>query len=256
MKDEGTRRAFFLATGGAVLLAACRKDTLAEAGPTDSAAAAATVKSSGDDKRNGDDQENGEDVSAVEDLMREHGAIRRTLVVYRESASRLRAKPGSIPPDALQRAAKLMRSFAEDYHEKQLEEAHVFPKVKDAGGPAAAEIDTLLAQHQRGREITDWILSATQKPINAISAESLAHALEGFARMYEEHAAREDTIVFPAWKKSLSKKVLAELGEQFEEIEKKVFGKDGFDDALEQIAAIEHAIGLDRAGFLPAVPKG
>ena len=36
---------------------------------------------------------------------------------------RLRAKGTSVPLDALQKTAKLLRSFAEDYHEKQLEEA-------------------------------------------------------------------------------------------------------------------------------------
>jgi len=29
----------------------------------------------------------------------------------------------------------LFRSFGEDYHEKKLEEAHIFPTIKKAGGP-------------------------------------------------------------------------------------------------------------------------
>ena len=74
--------------------------------------------------------------------------------------------------------------------------------------------------------------------------------------MYEEHAAREDTIVFPAWKKALSAKQLDELGELFEDIEHKTFGKDGFEDAVQQIAAIEFAFGLDRSSFTaPPPPK-
>ncbi|MEO9185497.1 MAG: hemerythrin domain-containing protein, partial [Kofleriaceae bacterium] len=222
MLDGGsTRRRFVLATGSAVLLAACRDK----------------------DK----DKDSDEDVGAVEDLMREHGVIRRVLVVYRESAARLRTDAASVPPDALQKAARLFRSFGEDYHERLLEEAHIFPAVKSAGGAAAAEIATLLAQHQRGRELTDFMLSVTARPIGAASAEPLARALEGLARMYEEHAAREDTIVFPAWKKALSKKAIKELGEQFEDIEKKTFGKDRFDDAVEQVTAVERAIGLDPA---------
>ncbi len=234
-QDFSSRRTFVLAAGSAALLAACR-----------------------DKEKDHDKKDDDEDVGAVEDLMREHGAIRRVLVVYRESAIRLRADPASIPPDALQRSAKLIRSFAEDYHERQLEEAHIFPAVKSAAGAgaAAAEIPTLLSQHQRGREITDWILAQTAKPIGAASSEPLARALEGFARMYEEHAAREDTIVFPAWKKALSKKTVREMGEKFEEIEKKTFGKDGFDDAVAQVTAIERQIGLDPAAFLPPAPRG
>jgi hemerythrin-like domain-containing protein len=203
-----------------------------------------------------DDDKKEEDVSATEDLMREHGVIRRVLVIYRESALRLRANPATASSDALLRSAKLMRSFGEDYHEKQLEEAHIFPAVKKAGGPAATEIDALLAQHQRGREITDYLISVTQKPIDPANATALASVLEGFSRMYEEHAAREDTIVFQAWKKALSAKELDQMGDLFEDIEHKTFGKDGFDDAVDQITAIEKTFGLDPASLLaPSPPK-
>ena len=148
-----------------------------------------------------------------------------------------------------------MHTFGEEYHEKQLEEAYLFPAVKKAGGAAAGEIDTLLAQHQRGREITDYILAVTQKAVGT-GAEPLARTLEAFALMYEEHAAREDTIVFPAWKKALSPNQLDEMGDLFEDIEHKTFGKDGFDDAVEQIGAIEHAMGLDNAALTaPPPPK-
>jgi hemerythrin-like domain-containing protein len=203
-----------------------------------------------------DDDKKEEDVSATEDLMREHGVIRRVLVIYRESALRLRVSPATVSSDALLRSAKLMRSFGEDYHEKQLEEAHIFPAVKKAGGPAAGEIDALLAQHQRGREITDYLISVTQKPIDPANAAPLATLLDGFSRMYEEHAAREDTIVFQAWKKALSPKELDQMGDLFEDIEHKTFGKDGFDDAVDQITAIEKIFGLDPASLLaPPPPK-
>lgn len=62
--------------------------------------------------------------------------------------------------------------------------------------------------------------------------------------MYEPHAAREDTELFPAWKAALGERGYAEMGEQFEEIEHRTFGGDGFDDALEKIARIEAAFGL------------
>jgi hypothetical protein len=43
--------------------------------------------------------------------MREHGVLRRALLVYTESAVWLRRNPGSVPPDALTKTAKLFRSF-------------------------------------------------------------------------------------------------------------------------------------------------
>jgi len=193
-----------------------------------------------------------DEVSATEDLMREHGVIRRVLVVYRCTALQLRTSPGSVPLEAVRDAAQLMRSFGEDYHEKQLEEAHLFPALRKAGGPASAELDTLLAQHQRGREITAFVLAAAQKKLG--DAEPLARTLEAFALMYESHAAREDTIVFPAWKKALSAKQLDEMGELFEELEHKTFGRDGFDDAVAKIEAIEQAISLTNASLTAPPP--
>ena len=67
-------------------------------------------------ERDGEDKE--KEVSAVEDLMREHGVIRRAILVYREAAVKLRAKPTDVDPDVLRRTALLFRSFGEDYHEK------------------------------------------------------------------------------------------------------------------------------------------
>ncbi len=185
--------------------------------------------------------------------MREHGVIRRILVVYRLSAQGLRDKLQAVPLDALQRAATLMQSFGEDYHERKVEEAHLFPMLRKVGGAGAAEIDTLLAQHQRGRELTQYVLAACKKG-SAAGAEPLARVLETFCLMYEEHAAREDTIVFPAWKKALSAKQLDEMGELFEAIEQQTFGKDGFEDAVAKIASIEQAFGLSPAALTAAAP--
>jgi hemerythrin-like domain-containing protein len=195
------------------------------------------------------------EVGAVEDLMREHGVLRRALVVYREAALRLRSH-ADVPPDALRKTATLFRAFGEDYHEKKLEEAVIFPAVKGAGGPAAALPDVLTAQHQRGRELTEDILAVTQAPKIGANAEALAGVLDAFARMYESHAAREDTIVFPAWKKTMTEKQLDEVGDKFEDIEKQQFGKDGFEDAVKQMTDIEGALGLSDIALVtaPAAP--
>jgi hemerythrin superfamily protein len=68
--------------------------------------------------------------------------------------------------------------------------------------------------------------------------------------MYRAHAAREDTIIFPAWKQTLTAKQLDEMNDKFEEIEHQQFGKDGFEDAVRQIADIENRLGLaDLAQF-------
>ena len=248
MHDQESRRAFLSLAGAGAVLAACGGEQRSGQGP----AAPSTTTNAGQPLK----EDKGEEVSATEDLMREHGVIRRVLVVYRETSARLRVKPGSVVPDALQKAAKLIRTFGEDYHEKQLEEASIFPALTKGSGPLVGVVNTLIAQHQRGREITDYVLAVTQKTISTQSAEPLSRTLEAFARMYEEHAALEDTLVFPAWKKALSPKELDEMDDRFEEIEHRTFGKDGFDGAVEQVAAIEKTLGIDLTSMTaPPPPK-
>jgi hemerythrin-like domain-containing protein len=198
-----------------------------------------------------DEEAKGGEVTATEDLMREHGVLRRALFVYSETAIKLRSNPSPIAPDALEKTAKLFRAFGEDYHEKKLEEAYIFPAVKTAGGAAANLPDILIAQHERGREITDYILGVTQRSkLGASNAEPLAKAMEALVRMYRAHAAREDTIIFPAWKATLTAKQLDEMNDKFEEIEHQQFGEDGFEDAVKQMSEIEGALGLaDLAQF-------
>jgi hemerythrin-like domain-containing protein len=193
------------------------------------------------------------EVEAAEDLMREHGVLRRALLVYSEAASRLLRSSAEIPIAALGETAALFRSFGEEYHERALEEKHVFPPLIAKGGPIAATAKTLTAQHQRGREITDYISATVRKGrIAAPDVAAFADTLVSFVRMYEHHAAIEDTIIFPAWKAAISEPQYDELSEQFEDLEHKMFGKDGFQEALERIAKIEVAFGLDSLEALTA----
>jgi hemerythrin-like domain-containing protein len=236
--------------GASVLLGACR--------PTSNPTGSAT----NEENRN-EGPAPGEaapvEVTAAEDLMREHGILRRALLVYQESAIRLRQDPASVPPDVLEKAANLFRVFGEDYHEKKLEEVFIFPIVKKSPGAAAAYVDILLAQHARGREITDYLLSITKEDrIPSNSVEPLAKALESFVRMYEHHAAVEDTIVFPAWKAAVGETELDALAAKFEEIEVEHFGGgDGFETALKRMEEIETSLGLSNLEMFtaPAPPS-
>jgi hemerythrin-like domain-containing protein len=196
------------------------------------------------------------EVTATEDLMREHGVIRRALLIYAETVQKLRQNAGSIDASALRQTAQLFRTFGEDYHEKMLEEEHIFPLVRKQGGKLQNYVDVLTAQHQRGREITDYILAVTNAgKIATQHVEPLAKVFEGFVRMYENHTAREDTIIFPAWKTNFTDKQLDEISDQFEDIEHKMFGKDGFEDAEKKISNIEGALGFsDLAQFTPPSP--
>src|SRR3546814_7454102 len=96
-------------------------------------------------------------VTANEDLMREHGVLRRILIVYRETAPKLVANSAGVDAAALANAATIFRTFGERYHEQLLEEQHIFPIVRKAGGEGGALVDTLLAQ--RSEEHTSELQS-------------------------------------------------------------------------------------------------
>jgi len=201
-------------------------------------------------------RDEGEDIPATEDMMREHGVLRRILVTYREGAAMVRSN-AKFDVAALADAADLFRSFGEDYHEHKLEEQHVFPAVRKAGGPASGMIDTLLQQHQRGREINRFLIGSCKGGMIADARrQDVASALENYARMYEAHAAQEDTVIFQAWRKMLSKHALKEASEQFEDIEKAQFKGDGFDQAVDRIARIEQRLGIADLSRFTAAPAG
>lgn len=196
------------------------------------------------------------EVTATEDLMREHGVLRRALLVYFQTAPKIRSNAASLDASQLYKTAQLFRDFGENYHERMLEEQHIFPIVKKTPGDAANYVPILIDQHTRGREVTEYILAVTKSgKIATANAEPLAYALDSFVLMYQNHAAREDTVVFPAWKTHFNNKQLDALSDQFEDIEKKMFGKDGFDDAVSKIAGIEGALGYaDISQFTPPPP--
>jgi hemerythrin-like domain-containing protein len=140
--------------------------------------------------------EGGKEVSATEDLMREHGVLRRALLVYQAASERLASGKGPVPAAVLARTAQLFRTFGEDYHERRLEEQIIFPAVRKLKGPIARYPDILHEQHDRGRELTAYVMDVTRGGRLAGGTEApLARALHQFAVMYEHHAAREDTDV-------------------------------------------------------------
>lgn len=247
MKEHNTRRDFLRAwavVGAGFVLTSCAGGNTAQSNQQ-----AKTEQSA-----KPDENQKGGEVTATEDLMREHGVLRRALLVYTAAAAKLRANASNVQPDALQKTAKLFRAFGEDYHEKKLEEQYIFPAVKQAGGQAASYPDILVAQHNRGREITEYIISVTQGAKLGANAGELAKALEAFVLMYEHHAAREDTIIFPAWKQTMTAKQLDEMGDKFEDIEKEQFGSDGYEDAVKQIGDIEGSLGLSDISQFTAPP--
>jgi hemerythrin-like domain-containing protein len=194
-----------------------------------------------------------EEVSPPEDLMREHGVLKRVMLAYEEVVRRWGEKQ-DVPPEALAGAAGIIRHFIEDYHEK-LEEDYLFPRFEKAD-KLVDLVRTLRAQHEAGRKVTDVILRrANARSLkDADERRQVAEAVGQFNRMYAPHEAREDTVLFPAFRGIVSAQEYGALGEEFEKKEHELFGQDGFEKMVDKVAGIEKALGIyDLAQFTPKV---
>jgi hemerythrin-like domain-containing protein len=193
-----------------------------------------------DDK---DKKKEEEEVGAAEDLMREHGVLNRILLIYEEGLRRLRTKE-DVSPNVFHTPATLVRKFVEDYHEK-LEENFIFPEFEKQK-QLVDLVKVLRDQHQAGCNVTDVILrNAVADQFRKEDARNeLAASCRGFIRMYRPHEAREDTVLFPALHKIVPAKRLKELGEQFEKEEDRLFGEEGFEKTVDQVAVIEKQLGI------------
>ena len=139
------------------------------------------------------------DIPPTEDLMREHGVLRRILLVYEEGARRLQSGDASVL-DAVAGAANVVRRFVEGYHEK-LEENFVFPKLEKAG--KLVDLTTVLrVQHGAGRKVTEAIIEGARagRAAGADARRALVTDIGRFLRMYRPHAAWEDTELFPVYR--------------------------------------------------------
>jgi hemerythrin-like domain-containing protein len=185
-----------------------------------------------------DEESDEAEVTPAEDLMQEHGVIERVLLIYEEASRRIEQSE-ALDTGVVTSTASIVRRFVEDYHERN-EEQFVFTRLQAAKREVSL-VTTLLRQHQRGREVTDQIVRLA----NAGASPQLAQVMRAFSRMYRPHAAREDTVLFPAFRGVIGRSAYRELGEQFEEQEHARFGEHGFEDTVKEISRLETTLGID-----------
>lgn len=196
-------------------------------------------------------QEKEEEVPATEDLMREHGVLDRVLLIYEEVARRI-AEKNVFDPKLLAKSAQVVRDFIENYHEKD-EEEFLFPRFEKAG-KLVDLVTVLREQHIAGRRVTDAIenLATLASLKTEPGRRRLLQNIHTFLRMYRPHAAREDTVLFPAFRSIVSPQEYDAIGEEMEKKEQQLFAGDGFEKAIDQVAKIEKALGIyDLAKFTP-----
>ncbi len=186
-------------------------------------------------------------VTPTEDLMREHGVL-----IYEALLAPLTAG-GEVHMDVLGEAARIVRRFVEDYHER-LEEKYLFPRFERAGRLVGL-VEVLKRQHEAGRRLTDTLLAASGPEPG--DRQPLTRAMTRYIRMYRPHKAREATVLFPAFREVVPAAGFRELGELFEEQERALFGEQGFERVVAQVGELEKRLGIyELAQFTPRVGAG
>jgi hypothetical protein len=82
--------------------------------------------------------------------------------------------------------------------------------------------------------------------------QKIGAVLSSFIRMYRPHAAWEDTVLYPAFRSVITPREFVALGDKFEDKEQELFGQDGFEKIVVQVAGLEKQLGLfDLSQFTP-----
>jgi hemerythrin-like domain-containing protein len=176
------------------------------------------------------------------DLLGGQSLLERLLAVCDAARARL-AVGKEVAPSVVAEAAKLVRGFVGDCHER-LEEEHLFARLKERKVlPGLVAI--LERQHVARRRLTDQMGSLAATGLrSAAGRQALAGALERFVRLYTSHEAQEEVVLVPALGRVFSEEELSDLGARFETRERALFGGGGLDEVADRLGALESTLGL------------
>ena len=190
-------------------------------------------------------------IPPTEDLMREHGILRRIMLVYDEVARRLK-QGEDFPLQVLTEANGIIRRFMQDYHESN-EQFHVFNWFGRAEKMVEL-VAILYQQHLAGRKLIDKIKTLSTEDNLKTPAErsTVADFLTTFNQLYRRHAAWEDTVIFPAFRSVIPPQDFTAVGETFEREAEKLFGPDSYQKIVGQVADLEKTLEIhDLQQFIP-----
>ena len=133
-KRTGANSFGFSIAGAGAIVAACQKRT--DLGPQ------TPNRNHPEDQKQIPSDEEGGEVTATEDLMREHGVLRRILLVHEEPAAKLRLSPRTIwpsldlPTGAIQSAANLFREIRRRLPREAARGSIHFPRDQESRRPS------------------------------------------------------------------------------------------------------------------------
>jgi hemerythrin-like domain-containing protein len=187
--------------------------------------------------------------SPTGNLMRGHGIAERIMLVYERTIKDLKAGE-KVDLQLVNRTARIAKSFVSGCHE-QCEERYLFSLLMEEGY-LAGTVETLLRQHEIGREVTDRIvdLSMPGRIKDETHMNILLTLCRSYIFMYRPHISRENTELFPRLFEIAGEEKIREIGEKVRRTEQQSLGEKGFGGLLHELAEIEQSLGIgDVAGY-------
>ena len=143
------------------------------------------------------------------------------------------------------RAALIVKDFVQEYQEK-IEEEHVFPRLQQAE-KLIPLTRVLRRQHGAGKVLTNNIIMTSGSDLTERRQDhaKVARWLRQYIRMMRLHTAREETDVFPEFRKLISREEYFALGETIDRQRLKVLDNVDFEGWVARVARLEALLGLE-----------
>jgi hemerythrin-like domain-containing protein len=190
-------------------------------------------------------------ITPTEILSREHAIIERVMIVMESMVARMIDNPG-IDVYPINHAAITINEFGAKHHMVD-EEKFLFPKFREAG-VAIPLVDTLQAQHDRGRLLIGRIIDLTREQhiADVNQAAEVADLCMSFLIMYRAHAAWEETVAFPALYDVVDRNYVDNIGRQMRDEEQGLMSDVGLHKLMDNLAKLEQEAGTaDLSRFTP-----
>jgi len=164
-------------------------------------------------------------MKATDTMREEHRLILRVLQCLSTTADQAEKESG-LDVESIQMILGFFRGFADRCHHAK-EEAHFFPLARQRGvGCLPASLDSLLAEHQEGRDhirVMDENLSKARSGDRDAKVRFIRHARQ-YVQLLTDHISKEDHCLFPTADTVFSTADQAALVKAFEELEQQELG--------------------------------
>ena len=164
-------------------------------------------------------------MTPIETLRHEHQAILLALRGAEEEVQRI-VDNGVVRAEQTSRLADFLLNFVGCCHHTK-EGRHLFPKMKERGGPAeAALIERLVYEHDEAAGLLEAIVEALPKAADGDTASIhiVRDSLHAYVRLLRAHMEQEDGLLFPSAAQILMQHEEQLLTMEFERVDEEEIG--------------------------------